>query len=278
MKHYIYVLAAVVLLAASCEKQPAILKAATYNLRLDTQEDSINAWKYRKENVKALLEYHNFDLLATQEGYISQLLNLCELADYEYVGVGRDDGRKAGEHSAIIYKTSRLELLDAGDFWLSPTPDKPSKGWDAVCCNRICSWARLRDKQSGRTFFAFNAHFDHQGNTARMESAKLMLTMISNIAGNAPVVCMGDFNSEENTPQIKTMLSKLSDARSTSSMPPYGPIGTFNTRFQNPVGQRIDYIFVNDKVKVLRYAVLSDNNGQYYPSDHLPVSASLIIE
>jgi endonuclease/exonuclease/phosphatase family metal-dependent hydrolase len=262
----------------SCSnREPVKLKVGTYNLRMDTPLDSANAWSYRKEAVKALIRYHDFDLVGTQEGYIHQLHDVCELTEYTYSGVGRDDGEDAGEHSAILYKKDKFTIVDSGNFWLSETPDTPGKGWDATCCNRICSWAKFKERSSGAEFYIFNVHFDHQGVTARRESAKLMIQKIGDIARDAPVIATGDFNSTPETEQIQALSTFLHDSRNVTEQPPYGPVGTFNSRFSNPIrNHRIDYIFVNDALRVHKYAVLTDfREFPYYPSDHQPVAVEL---
>jgi endonuclease/exonuclease/phosphatase family metal-dependent hydrolase len=266
---------------SSAGQEPVKLKVATYNLRMDTPSDSANAWSYRKEAVKALIRYHDFDFVGTQEGFIHQLRGVCELPEYTFVGAGRDDGKEAGEHSAILYKKDRFDVVDSGNFWLRETPDTPGKGWDATCCNRICSWAKFKARAGGAEFYFFNVHFDHQGVTARRESGKLMIRKIGEIASNdAPVILTGDFNSTPETEQIQALSAFLRDTRSISEQPPYGPEGTFNRRFSNPIGRnRIDYIFVNDAFRVARYAVLTDfREFPYYPSDHQPVTAELYIK
>ncbi|KAA6310793.1 hypothetical protein EZS27_037966, partial [termite gut metagenome] len=219
-----------------------------------------------------------FDIVGTQEGFLHQLRDICDLPEYVYFGAGREDGKEAGEHSAIIYKKDRLHILKSGNYWLSETPDKPGLGWDATCCNRICSWVKFKDKQTRKEFYVFNVHFDHQGVIARKESGKLMIQKIKEIAKDAPAICTGDFNSTPETEQIKAMSSFLLDSRQATITPPYGPTGTFNTRFRNPVKERIDYIFVTPHFQVSKYAVLTDNNGIYYPSDHQPVTAELLFK
>jgi endonuclease/exonuclease/phosphatase family metal-dependent hydrolase len=253
------------------------LKVATYNLRMDTPSDSANAWPYRKEAVKALIQYHDFDIVGTQEGFHHQLQDVCELQPYTYCGSGRDDGKEAGEHSAILYKKDKFKMLESGDFWLRETPDTPGLGWDATCCNRICSWAKFKDLPSGAEFYFFNVHFDHQGVTARIESGKLMIRKIKEIAQDAPVILTGDFNSTPDTEQIQALSAFLHDTRSISAQQPYGPEGTFNRRFSNPIGKnRIDYIFVSADFRVTKYAVLTDyREAPYYPSDHQPVAVNL---
>ena len=263
-------------LACTSPREPLSLRVATYNLRMDTPYDSLNAWSYRKDNVKALIRYHDFDIVGTQEGFYHQLEDLAGIPGYAYLGVGRDDGRQAGEYAAILYKKDALQVLGSGNFWLSETPGTPGKGWDATCCNRICSWAKFQHKASQTAFYVFNVHFDHQGVTARRESGKLMVRKIQEIAGNEAVICTGDFNSTPDTEQILTLAGFLRDARTASLAPPYGPEGTFNSRFANPIyPRRIDYIFVSDNILVDRYAVLTDHDGTHYPSDHLPVAADI---
>lgn len=258
---------------AAFGQQAATLKLATYNLRLDTAQDGVNAWPQRKELVKGLIRYHDFDVFATQEGLPGQVIDLAAMQEFAHVGAGRDDGKHAGEHAAIFYKRARFELLNSGDFWLSQTPERPSLGWDATCCKRIVSWAELRERASGQRLFFFSVHFDHQGELARRESAKLLLRKIGEIAGSAPVICAGDFNSTPDTEQIATMQSLLADAYLASATPPYGPVGTFNGfRIDAPLDKRIDYIFASPHFKLRNYAVLSDSRNGRFPSDHLPVA------
>lgn len=252
--------------------------AASYNIRMNTASDGINAWPNRKEEVKALVRYHEFELFGVQEAFIGQINDLLEMEEFAYTGHGRDDGKDAGEHSAIFYHKSRFKLLDSGDFWLRETPGVPGKGWDATCCNRICSWAKFRDQDTKRQFYFFCVHFDHQGVKARQESGKLMVQKIEEIAAGYPVICVGDFNSTPETEQIKTMQSILKDAYQVSEMAPYGPVGTFNSfDFNAPMKNRIDYIFVSNPIRVLKYGVLTDSKSQRYPSDHQPVVAKVLI-
>jgi endonuclease/exonuclease/phosphatase family metal-dependent hydrolase len=258
---------------------PVPLRVATYNLRLNVASDGANAWPNRKEMVKNLVRYHDFDVFGTQEGFRGQLTGVAELAEYAFVGHGRDDGKEAGEHSAIFYKKARLQLLQTGDFWLSQTPDRPSLGWDAKCCNRICTWAKFKDLQSGQTFYFFSVHFDHEGVEARRQSGHLMVQKIQEIAQNAPVICVGDFNSTPDTEQIKTLQAHLGDAYLLTQHPAYGPVGTFNGfELTAPLIDRIDYIFVSKGSIVRSYAALTDSLRGRYPSDHFPVLAEVLLK
>lgn len=265
--------------ASAAPAAAAPINVASYNLRYNNPGDGPNAWPARKEMVKSLIRYHEFDILGTQEGLSDQIAELAKMEEFDHVGIGRDDGKNAGEHSAIFYRKSRFTLLDKGDFWLSETPDRPSLGWDATCCKRIASWAHLRERGSGRTLYVFSVHFDHEGKQARRASADLMLKKIAEIARGEPAICVGDFNSTPDTAQIQTMSTTLRDARQASQTPAYGPVGTYNGfRLDAPMADRIDYIFVDRHFDVLKYGVLSDSLGGRYPSDHHPVVARVTLK
>lgn len=255
------------------------MNVATYNLRLNIAEDGAHAWPHRKEAVKALIRYHEIDLFGTQEGLIDQIEDLAAMEGFAYVGVGRDDGKRAGEHAAIFYRKARFSVERHGDYWLSPTPDKPSKGWDARCCNRLATWARMRDRHTGRQFYVFSVHFDHEGVEARRESAHLMLAKVRELAGKLPVICLGDFNATPDSEPIAIMSAGLRDAYRISESPPYGPVGTFNGfKLDAELKNRIDYVFVNARVSVKKYAALTDSLEARFPSDHLPVVARVVLK
>jgi len=265
--------------AAAAPGAPAPINVASYNLRYNNTGDGPNAWPARKDTVKALIRYHEFDIIGTQEGLADQIADLGLMDEFEHVGVGRDDGKDAGEHSAIFFRKSRFSLLGKGDFWLSATPDRPSFGWDAKCCHRIASWARLRDRDTARVFYVFSVHFDHEGEQARRNSADLMLRKIAEITHGEPVICVGDFNSTPDTVQIQTMSKTLRDAMRASQAPPYGPTGTYNGFHPDkPALDRIDYIFVDGRFDVLKYAALTDSLDARYPSDHFPITARVILK
>jgi endonuclease/exonuclease/phosphatase family metal-dependent hydrolase len=256
----------------------APLNIASYNIKNNVKGGGVHTWTNRKENLKALVVYHDFDIFGVQEAFISQMKDIAELNAYAFTGKGRDDGREGGEHSSIFYKKDRFKLLASGDFWLSETPDKPGKGWDATCCNRITSWGKFRDNLTKKQFFFFNVHFDHQGVEARRQSGFLMVKKIKEIAGNVPVILTGDFNSTPETEQVKMIQTLLNDSHEVTRQAPYGPEGTFNDfKFDAPLTDRIDYIFVSKNIDVLKYAVLTDSKDQRYPSDHQPVAVRAVI-
>lgn len=279
MKKITLLLALLFALAETSSAQKNTINLATYNLRYNTANDGVNAWPNRKENVKGLIQFHEFDLFGVQEALIGQLRDVAELKEFAFIGKGRDDGQEGGEHSAIFYKKDRFKLLGSGDFWLSETPDKPGKGWDATCCNRIASWGKFQDLKSKKELFFFNVHFDHQGVEARRQSGHLMVKKINEIAGKATVLLTGDFNSTPDTEQIKTISNLLNDAHNATKQAPYGPEGTFNSfKFDAPMDKRIDYIFVSKNIDVLKYGVLTDAKEQRYPSDHQPVVTKIEIK
>jgi endonuclease/exonuclease/phosphatase family metal-dependent hydrolase len=256
------------------------LNLATYNLRLNVASDKENAWPNRKEMVKDLIRYHEFDIFGVQEALSGQMKDLEELTEYSHVGVGRDDGKDGGEYSAIFYNNKKYQVINSGNFWLSPTPEKPSKGWDAAYI-RICTWACLKDKKTGKQFFMFNTHFDNEGVQARENAAKMILGKIDSLAAKkTPVIITGDFNSNPSTSAYGTIVTKFADSKLIAQTKPYGPDSTFNDfKYQNytkvVTEGRIDFVFVNNSVEVLKYAVLTDSKDLRFPSDHFPVVCRL---
>lgn len=256
----------------------ASLNVLSYNIRYNNPRDSVNAWPNRKEWVSSLVKFYDTDILCIQEGLADQVDYLKSATGFAVEGVGRDDGQRAGEFVAIYYNPSRFVKRVSGHFWLSETPDVPSKGWDAAIV-RLCSWVRLYDKVRKQEFYVFNTHYDHMGTVARFRSSELIQKQILLIAGDFPVILTGDLNVTPETEAVAVIKTFLSDAREVSQEPAYGPEGSFNGfNFTAPLKQRIDYIFTSKQFKVLKYGILSDSKDQRYPSDHLPVLARVRIE
>ncbi|SKB27787.1 endonuclease/exonuclease/phosphatase family protein [Daejeonella lutea] len=254
------------------------LNVLSYNIRYNNPRDSVNAWPNRKEWVKSLVKFYDTDILCIQEGLSDQVDFLQTATGFAVEGVGRDDGKRAGEFAAIYYNPNRFVKRVSGHFWLSETPEVPSKGWDAAIV-RLCTWVRLYDKERKQEFFVFNTHYDHMGAVARLRSSELIQKQIPLIAGDLPVILTGDLNVTPETESVATIKTFLSDAREVSMEPPYGPQGSFNAfNFNAPLKERIDYIFTSRQFKVLKYGILSDSKDQRYPSDHLPVLARVRIE
>jgi endonuclease/exonuclease/phosphatase family metal-dependent hydrolase len=246
---------------------------ATFNIRYANQNDIGNLWSDRRPQVAALIQFHQIQLFGVQEALHDQLLDLTKDLDYSYIGVGRDDGTEKGEYAAILYNPKKFEMLDQGTFWLSPTPEKPSKGWDASL-NRVCTWGKFKD-ESGKTFYVFNIHYDHIGQQAREESSKLVMAQVTKInKENAPAILMGDFNVKPDNASYATITANPDwrDARLISETPSYGPAGTFTGfSWEKMPDGIIDHVFVKGNIKVIRHGILTDNYGKKYPSDHFPV-------
>lgn len=271
----------------SCIKMTPVIAQAdlhvmTFNIRYDNPGDSADAWPYRKDKAASQVLFHKVHLLGVQEALYHQLEDLKSgIKNFAYVGVGRADGKKGGEFSAILYDTSRLKLLHTETFWLSEHPDVAgSKGWDAAI-ERIITWAKFRDKKTKSIFYHFNTHFDHMGKVARRESAKLLLQKVKKIAGKTDCIITGDFNSMPQDEPIQILTDetnpdKFIDTKKISSEPHYGPTGTFNAfKLKEQSDQPIDYIFIKNKIQVLQHATLSQSWGGHFSSDHFPVFAVL---
>lgn len=275
----LFVLCSLLLLSTQIQAQS--FTVATYNLRYDNSGDIGNEWKNRAPVVVNLIRYHDFDVFGTQEALLNQLDDVSKgLPQYARFGAGRDDGKDAGEHSAIFYKKNKFKLLKSGNFWLSETPEKPGKGWDATCCNRICSWVYLQEAKTEKKFYLFNAHFDHQGKIARVESAKLVLKKIKEIAGTAPALFMGDLNGDHDSEWYKTLATSglLKDSYSQIKYP-YANNASFNGfGKQNDENGIIDHVFTTKHFTVQKWGILTDTYHGKYPSDHFPVAVDVTLK
>lgn len=261
-------------------RQFSSIRVMSYNIKFDDKADTVNGGDKRKDQVVNLVRFYEPDFLGTQEGLLHQLEYMENgLQNLKWIGAGRTDGKNEGEFSALFYNTNRFELVTNTDstIWLSTTPDRPSKSWDAAL-PRILTWGKFRNKNSEEEFFVFNTHFDHIGDTARAESARLIVETIQEVSNGFPVILTGDFNAmEESKPYAVLTGSDLKDAYKASTLPHVGPLFSFEGfDVLGPADKRrIDYIFVNDKVKVLKHAIISDFRDGRYPSDHLPVVADV---
>ena len=261
------------------------INVMTFNIRYNTPRDSSNAWPYRKDFAASQILFHEAQIVGVQEALHGQMVDLVErLKGYKYIGVGRDDGKENGEYSAIIYDSTRLRLLASQTFWLSPQPTVPgSKGWDAAI-TRIVTWAKFKDRKTRKEFFVFNTHFDHIGKEARRESAKLLIEKVNQIAGKSPTIITGDFNAIPADEPIRVITDStnpfhLVDSKAISKTPHYGPTGTFNGfRSKESSDDPIDYVFVKNKVRVLKHATFSQTWSGRFSSDHFPVFAQVVID
>ena len=276
MKRFLIYAAFFLTATGSVVGQNLSLTAMTYNLRYDEPRDGDDTWVLRKAELAAQIKQYRPDLLGIQEGLARQVfwLDSC-LTNHSWVGSGRDDGKLLGEMSALYFDTTRLELITSGTFWLSPTPDVPSKGWDASL-PRVCTYALVRYRDNGRSFWAFNTHFDHMGLKARQNSAKLIFRQIKKFNKQGyPVILMGDFNCTPVEKPAKYLASKMTDTWTRRHIEVKSPHGTFNGFGRDTTDRRIDYIFVRG-FKVADYKKPSEvrANGRFI-SDHFPVVARL---
>lgn len=249
------------LLLLSFQLSAQQLTVGSYNIRYKNWNDSVqgNVWNKRCQVICDQLNFMAPDVFGTQEVLYGQLQDMKEALDgYDYIGIGRDDGERAGEHEAIFYKTDKIKLLDHGDFWLSETPEKPGLGWDAVCI-RICTWGKFSLDET--VFYYFNLHMDHVGVIARREAAKLVVARIREIAQDAPVVLTGDFNVDQ-TNEIYAIFTEsglLKDSYDAARIR-FAENGTFNAfKTEYYTTSRIDHVFVSPEIQVESYGVLTNS-------------------
>lgn len=260
------------------------VKVMTYNLRLDTPDDGVNQWPKRTDKVVALITKYNPDIIGVQEALHHQLQDLLRLLpDYSYCGVGRDDGKEKGEYSAILFRNSRFGLLDSKTHWLSETTDIPgSKSWDAAI-TRVFTTARFFDRETKKEFVMVNTHFDHIGKTARLMSSTIIKSYLAGMESGAnldntgtrieiPMIVSGDFNSEPTEESYKMIVNEEISLVLYDSRPASSTTGTFcGFKVGGMPCRTIDFIFHTKQWVVRNYQVIADNDGTYYPSDHLPV-------
>ena len=274
---YQWLLSLLILFAVPSRIYPQSHSIMSYNIRYDNIWDVENSWTIRKDKVRQILVQYAPSIIGIQEGLLNQVqyLDSC-LTNYEYIGVGRDDGKELGEFCAIYFDTTRYAVLNHSTFWLSETPDTISVGWDAAL-ERICTYGLFKDRKTAEEFWVFNTHFDHMGARAREQSSGLILKMIKKINRRSlPIILMGDFNSIPNSPPVNKIKTELSDALEIALEELQGPTGTFNGFDADlPIKKRIDYIFTGN-FKALSYLHINDRlNNNRHISDHLPVMVKI---
>lgn len=274
-----------VLLLVAATLYSQSIKVMSYNIRLDVASDGVNQWSNRTEKLPALIQKYDPDLVGLQEAMHHQLMKILEvLPQYGYIGVGRDDGKEKGEYSAILYRKSRFTVNWDWTTWLSETPEvEGSKSWDAAI-TRVVTRGSFLDRRTLETFLYYNTHLDHIGKEARKNSIPIIQKAIEfekNFQFDVPpvnrVIITGDFNSQPSEEPYKAMVAskEYKDARPKNST--QGTFCTFNVN--GPPCTLIDHIFYSKKGwKVKSYQVITDNDGTYYPSDHLPVMAEFTFD
>ena len=264
-----------ILLLGSCKSQPSAqngqpLEVMTFNVRLDIPSDSVNNWNYRKGDACRMIAYYSPDLLGMQEVLHNQMEDLKRgLPQYTALGVGRDDGKEAGEYCPIFFRTDRFTLVEYGNFSLSEQPETIGiKGWDASY-NRVTTWAILQEKNNGQKFVYFNTHLDNDGKTARKEGVQLILDKIT-----------GDFNCTPGEEPLQTLEKGGMENAAKTAAVTYGPSWSFHDFGRLPVEERVllDYVFVTKSAKIDRYRVIQDKPENSYLSDHCPILVELTVQ
>lgn len=256
-RFFLCALMALFTFAASAEE----LNVASFNIRLNSKKDykKHNGWNERKQYVCDLINLEAFDVFGVQEARKPQLNNmLAMLPDYEYIGVGRDDGKSRGEFCPVFYRKDKFKMLNGGTFWLSETPDEVSRGWDGVC-RRICSWGYFQRKSDKMRFYFLCIHLDHKGKEAQMEGSKLVVDWIKRNCKGENAIVVGDFNVTQNS-EAYSIFAESGILKDTYEAAKYrfAPTGTFNGFNPNRyTTQRIDHIFVTNNIDVSRYGVLT---------------------
>lgn len=262
----------------------------SFNICWDNKEEFENCWTSRKNIVASMIRFHRVDLVGLQEPLYQQMEDLqALLPEYSWLGVGLEDGKKKGPFDAVMYRKERYRVIDSSCFFLSSTPDKPSKGWNAKF-HRGVTWVFFEDQKTSKKFFFFNTHFDYHSREARNESAYMLRQKITSLSHELPFVVTGDFNlfpllggghtyqilvEQQSEPDLAVMV----DAQYVSEFPHHGPTGSWSG-FQEPgqPGIKPDCIFVDPKIRVVTHGILTDTfDGNKFPSDHLPVVTDIIL-
>ena len=273
---HIFIVAAGLLLPQFASAQSQELKVMSYNIRLSTGNDGTNSWMYRCPATLEMIKDQKPDVFGVQEAMPDQVRFLEEwVEDYDCVGVGREDGKKEGEHMSIFWNKKTVKLMKWGTFWLSETPEKPSMGWDAACY-RTATWALMKDKRTGERFYFVNTHLDHIGAEARKNGLKLIVDRIAEINPEGyPMVLTGDFNMKPSAPELKDLDACMKSARKVALTTDSHQ--TFNDWGKAKSDMIIDYIYISGFSSCLEYQTLTKKySDRRFISDHYPITARLI--
>ena len=257
------------------EKATTELKVMSYNIRTGTAKDGTNSWNFRYASTGIMLDEVKPDVFGVQEALNNQVMFIDEMCDpYDYVGGGRDDGKKKGEYSAIFWNKKTVKKVKWGMFWLSETPEKPSKGWDAKC-RRTATWAVLKHKKSGKEFFFVNTHLDHVGTEARKNALSLLVSKIDQLNTNKlPVVLTGDFNLNHDSPVLSLLDNTFQNTRKIAAKTDSNR--TFNNWGKEKRDMIIDHIYVSGFSSCKEYRTVTEQFGdRKFVSDHYPIISIL---
>ena len=252
------------------------MRLVTWNIRCQNNGDDARGcgWAARLPKIVETLRALKPAIFAVQEAHFEQMNDLrAAFPNYQNAGVGREDGKNDGEQCGIFFERERFKLRAEKTSWLSPTPDVPSRGWDAAC-TRIWTRAELHDRESGREFAVYNTHFDHQSARARLESARVLRRELER--AELPALLCGDFNCAPTSAPIAELAENLRDARSHAARVE-GEIATscgFDQPFRGE-NHRIDYVFATREWQIENYRVPDDGENWPPASDHRPVLVEL---
>lgn len=258
------------------------LSVMSFNIRMDNKEDSLNWWGFRKHIVQPFLREQMPDVIGAQEVLYTQLVELSSmLPSYQYIGVGREDGKNKGEFSPLFYNPKRLKLLESGWFWLSETPEEPSFGWDAAC-ERIATWALFERQNDGKQIAILNTHLDHKGEVARANSSAMIKEWANRWDGSIPVIVLGDFNAIPSSPVVQSLTTDLKDSY-LEAPEKEGADWTFHDFGKRPIEKRtrIDYILYKGAIAPLSYINFDQPKSaerNFWMSDHTPILARFELE
>lgn len=259
---------------AENDKDTEGIKVMSYNIRYGSAEDGPNSWNYRCPATVEMIEDQKPDVFGVQEALYYQISFIEEnCSEYKSVGVGRDDGKKAGEHMSVFWNTKTISMLKWGTLWLSETPDKPSLGWDAACC-RTATWVLMKDKRTGRKFYFVNTHLDHVGREAQKNGLKLIVDKLVEInQDNYPMILTGDFNVTSDDCVLCDLDSKMTSARRSALKT--DDKGTYNNWGKSSLA--IDYIYYSGFSSCPEFHTVTDAYAKRaFVSDHYPITATLI--
>ncbi|MGQ4557157.1 endonuclease/exonuclease/phosphatase family protein [Halobellus sp. GM3] len=256
----------------------------SYNIRYDNPNDQKYVWRHRREGVTSNIRFHDPDIVGLQEALHDQLRDLRRrLPKYEWLSAGRRGGKTVGEYAAMGFDRGRFNLEADSTFWLSEDPSATgSVGWDARQ-PRLVRYARFREYETGIQFYHFNTHFDHVGETSRIQSAALLRNRIDAMTDDLPVIVTGDFNTRESNRAYRRLTRRrqrrtLLDARHAASYPHHGPETTMTDFHRLVPDKKIDYVLVTEDVEVLLHGACADTDGEgLFPSDHLPIVAHVLL-
>ncbi|MFC0626505.1 endonuclease/exonuclease/phosphatase family protein [Kribbella deserti] len=248
------------------------LRVATFNIRNSSADDGNDSWPLRREATVAAVAALDAEVVGLQEVLPDQLAYLREaLPAYDVVGAGRDDGDATGEHASVLVRRDAWRIESHETRWLSLEPERPgSVGWDAHL-TRIATLARLRRRESGRAVGIANTHYDHAGETARIESSRLLGRWLAAEPG-LPWIILGDLNA---TPESEPLRALTSEGwRQTL---PADAGGTEHAFSGAEDGDRIDHILIGKGLTCRGARIACERFEGRLPSDHWPVVADLVL-